>query len=98
MSNAYFRAVNPHGSHRRTHALLFRMFFRRFKDAPVGQVDGARKPSRFAAQARVLLTVKWSSWIHLRVGAMLDEGLHRESAGDFTMRFAAHAIRKYKKV
>jgi len=44
------------------------------------------------------LTVKWSGWIILRVGAMLHYGFHRESAGDFTMRFAAHAIGKHKKV
>jgi hypothetical protein len=98
VSDAYFRAVNPHGGHRRTHALLFRMFFRRFEDAPVGQVDGTRKTSRSAAQARLLLTVKWSGWILLRVYAMLHYGLYRESACDFTMRFAAHAIGEHIKV
>jgi hypothetical protein len=74
------------------------MFFRRFEDAPVGQVDGARKPSRSAAQTRLLLTVKWSGWILLCVDAMLHYGLHRESAGDFTVRFAAHAIGEHIKV
>src|SRR6266850_2063781 len=33
-----------------------------------------------------------------RVGAMLHEGLHCESAGDFTVRFATHAIGEHKKV
>src|SRR5882762_8129323 len=98
VSDAEFRAVNPRGGHGRAHALLFRMFFRRLKDAFIRQVNGARKPSRSDTQVRLRLAEKWSGWVLLRLDAMLHEGFHRESAGNFTMRFAAHAIGKNKKV
>src|SRR5882762_3981812 len=98
VSDAEFRAVDPRGGHCRAHALLLRMLFRRFKDAFVRQVYGARKPSRSGTQVRLRLAEKWSRWVLLRVDAMLHEGFHRESAGDFTMRFATHSIGEHKKI
>src|SRR5882724_3557244 len=76
VSNAKFRAVDPRGGHCRAHAVLFRMVFRRLKDAFVGQMNGARKPSRSGAQVGLRLAEKWSGRVLFRVGAMLHEGLH----------------------
>src|SRR6267142_1664804 len=61
-------------------------------------MNGALKTSRSGAQIGMRWAVKLSGRVGLWGGAMLHEGFHRESAGDFAVRFATHAIGEHKKV
>ena len=74
------------------------MRFRRVIDIFVRQVHRARQPFGLFAPRWLRITKHSGRKIGLRIHAMLDDGFHGKRARNFSMRFAAHAVRQHKEI
>src|SRR5262252_4790863 len=92
MGDAQGVSVDPHCGQRRAHSALFGMRFRRFEDVPVREIDSTDEALGLLREAGSGISVKWRSGIDISIHAMLYDSLDSESAGNFSVRFAAHAV------
>src|SRR5579864_9036516 len=96
--NAQFVVFNPSGGEGCAHAALLGIGFRGFKNFSIGEINGARKAFGTVAPACFGFSINGSCGIIFGFEAVLDNGFDSESAGNFAVCFAAHAIREDEQV
>src|SRR5207302_2482301 len=98
VSNAEFRAINPHRRQSRAHAVMIRILFCGLENGPVGQMDGRSKVFCAGAPIGLYCSDDLGRRIGLGVEAVFYDGFNRHGAGDFTVGFAPHAVGKHEEI
>jgi hypothetical protein len=98
MSDAQSGTINPKGGDGGTHAVLVRVCFGGLENVLIGEVNGAEQSLGPRAPRGLGISDNGQRRIFLACHAMLYNSFYRQSAGDFAMRFPAHAIGKDEKV
>src|SRR5882762_4562140 len=98
MSDAEFRAIDPHRRQSRPHAMPIRILLGGLENDPVGQMDGRSKVLCSGVPMGLYCADYLGRRIGLGVEAVFHDCFNGHGAGYFTVGFAPHAVGKHEEI